>query len=106
MNILESAKKIARAMKDRMWDFFTKESSDVENKGKPSPKCVEDMSEVQAALELWKVSRKYFEQADDPDVIDYAIYNMESARRRYDLLIRNAKAAAYENTYTHNDISV
>jgi hypothetical protein len=36
---------------------------------------------------------KYFESAKDPELVDFAIYEMEAARRKYMFLLKKAGAA-------------
>jgi len=47
--------------------------------------------EVYSALKTWKDSVNYFENADDPDLVDFAIYDMEAAKRKYIFLLKHAK---------------
>lgn len=35
------------------------------------------------AKKEWDVANEYFQQVTDPDLIDYAIYRMEAAERKY-----------------------
>ena len=47
--------------------------------------------EVREALKNWKDSVNYFENAKDPELVDFAIYDMEAAKRRYIFLLRHSK---------------
>ena len=39
-------------------------------------------------MEQWQEARRYFENVSDTDLVDYAIYEAEAARRKYMLLLR------------------
>lgn len=47
--------------------------------------------EIWQAHRDWKIAGHKFQQALDPDQIDYAIYIMEAAEKRYEMLLRQAK---------------
>ena len=49
----------------------------------------------QARLE-WQLARRFFEAATDPDLIDYAIYNLQAAERRYAYLLKLARQESRE----------
>ncbi len=44
--------------------------------------------DIAAALAQWKAAERYFESVQESDLMDYAIYQMEAARRKYILLLR------------------
>ncbi|HKM39474.1 MAG TPA: YaaL family protein [bacterium] len=44
--------------------------------------------EAERAQLEWEQARNYFEQVTDPDLIDYAIYNLKAAERRYSYLLK------------------
>lgn len=46
-------------------------------------------AKVQAALQEWKDATRYFESVRDPELIDYAVYGMEAARRKYMFLLKH-----------------
>lgn len=48
--------------------------------------------EIALALKKWHEAINYFESVKDPDLIDFAIYDMEAARRRYIFLLKHAPA--------------
>jgi len=54
--------------------------------------------EIELALAQWKAAERYFESVQDTDLMDFAIYEMEAARRKYVLLLRryDRNAAASE----------
>jgi hypothetical protein len=49
-------------------------------------------AEVEAAKADWVAARQYFDTVTDPDLIDFAVYNMEAAQRRYTYLLKRARA--------------
>lgn len=55
------------------------------NKG---PKEDDRAADVLKAMEQWQEARRYFENVSDTDLVDYAIYEAEAARRKYMLLLR------------------
>lgn len=44
--------------------------------------------DIEKALMEWKAAERYFESVQDTDLMDFAIYEMEAARRKYVLLLR------------------
>ena len=44
--------------------------------------------EIARALAKWKAAAAYYESVDDPDLIDYAVYEMEAAQKRYTYLLK------------------
>ena len=44
--------------------------------------------DIELALAEWKAAERYFESVQDTDLMDFAIYEMEAARRKYVLLLR------------------
>jgi hypothetical protein len=46
--------------------------------------------EIRDALQKWKDAVAYFENVDDPELIEYAVYEMEAAKRRYIFLLKNS----------------
>ncbi|MEA5060736.1 MAG: hypothetical protein EOM66_01620 [Clostridia bacterium] len=54
--------------------------------------------DITQALAKWKAAEQYFESVQDTDLMDFAIFEMEAARRKYVLLLRryNQTEAASE----------
>lgn len=44
--------------------------------------------DIRLALEQWQEAKRYFESVSDPDLVDYAVFEEEAARRKYVLLLR------------------
>lgn len=47
--------------------------------------------EIAEAHREWENANRYFNYAEGKDQIDYAIYNIISAEKRYEMLLREAK---------------
>lgn len=54
--------------------------------GKERAARAEDLA-IQEALKKWKDATRFFESVSDPELMDYAIYDMEAARRKYMFLL-------------------
>ncbi len=39
----------------------------------------------------WKISEEYFEWVTDPDLIDYAIYELKASKIKYSYFLKKAK---------------
>ncbi|WP_231637338.1 DUF2508 family protein [Paenibacillus sp. FJAT-27812] len=50
--------------------------------------------EIAAAHREWENANRYFNHAHGKDQIDYAIYCMITAEKRYDMLLRLAKRSS------------
>lgn len=51
------------------------------------------IEELRKACEDWRIASKRIDYAVEHDQIDYAIYMLEAAEKRYDMLLRQAKKA-------------
>lgn len=51
----------------------------------------EGQENVARALERWKAAMEFYENVKDPDLIEFAIYDMEAARRKYVFLLKQSK---------------
>lgn len=49
---------------------------------------MEHTEAVKAAMREWKDAIVYFENINDPELIDYAAYCIETARRKYEYLLK------------------
>ena len=43
------------------------------------------------AREEWEAAQNFFNNVNDPDLGDYAIYDVEAARRKYQYLLKKAR---------------
>nr|WP_020618521.1 DUF2508 family protein [Paenibacillus daejeonensis] len=49
------------------------------------------LQEIQEAQQDWANAKRHFEYAEGQDQIDYAIFAIEAAEKRYEMLLRHAK---------------
>lgn len=52
------------------------------------------LKEIQEAKQDWINAKRHFEYAEGQDQIDYAIFAIEAAEKRYEMLLRHAKRLA------------
>lgn len=55
------------------------------------------LKQIKKAMLEWKTAENYFDTVSDPDLIDYAIYDMEAARRKYFYLVKRSKEICDQN---------
>jgi len=46
---------------------------------------------VRRAYSEWQAAENYFDSVDDPDLIDFAIYDMEAAKKKYVYMLKKAR---------------
>ncbi len=49
------------------------------------------LEEVTAARQEWNAAQSYFENVSDPELVDYAIFKQEAAKRKYIYLLNLAR---------------
>ncbi len=49
---------------------------------------VEDVKQAYSDL---KAAENYFDNVDDPDLIDFAIYDLEAAKKKYAYMLKKAR---------------
>ena len=47
--------------------------------------------DVRRAYAVWQAAQNYFDNVADPDLIDFAIYDMEAAKKRYVYMLKKAR---------------
>ncbi len=47
--------------------------------------------EVKRAYAAWQAAENYFDNVADPDLIDFAIFDMEAAKKRYVYMLKKAR---------------
>ena len=47
-------------------------------------------AQVNKALQDWKAATAFFESVTEPELIDYAVYGVEAAQKRYIYLLKNS----------------
>ncbi|GEM_PF-2428612 len=57
----------------------------------PNPQNMALYREIKEAEHNWRVAEQRMNEAVSKDQIDYAIYSLEAAEKRYEMLIRQAK---------------
>lgn len=75
--------------KSSFLSFLTNIKSKVNSQRKLEEEKLLDM--IKEAHREWKNSESYFNNATDPDLIDYAIYKVEANRTKFRYLIKLAK---------------
>ncbi|MGB9812643.1 MAG: YaaL family protein [Thermovenabulum sp.] len=57
------------------------------------------VEELKRAKNEWIAAEKYFESVSDPDLVEYAIYNIEAAKRKYIYLLKKAREEGITSGY-------
>ncbi len=52
--------------------------------------------DIRRAYADWQAAENYFENVTDPDLIDFAIYDIEAAKKKYIYMLKRAKAEYVE----------
>lgn len=47
--------------------------------------------DIMEAMDAWRSAQDYFESVFEPELIDYAIYQLEAAKRRYMYMLGKQK---------------
>ncbi len=47
--------------------------------------------DVKKAYAEWQAAENYFDNVADPDLVDFAIYDMEAARKKYVYMLKKAR---------------
>lgn len=75
-----------RIMQYINYEFILKGNMPEEN-----PREMSLVALVDKAHREWMQAKAYFEEADDPDLVDHAIYAMEAAEKKYIYLLKLAR---------------
>lgn len=62
-----------------------------------SPEIAELLNEVEKAKREWKEADQMLNYADDPEMIDYTIYALQAAERKYMYLLNRVKRLNRDN---------
>jgi hypothetical protein len=81
-------------MKNYLLAFLGGKKTEEEEKSEDKQELV---NSVQAAQREWQAAQTYFESVSEPELVDYAIYKLETARRMYMYLLNLAKKEGLEN---------
>lgn len=49
---------------------------------------IDDLTEIKKAVEEMATARSICSQVDDPELVDWAVYSLTAAEKRYDYLLR------------------
>jgi len=90
-----------QALYDRVEAYFRQALSGFrlrEPQGYEESAEAEYTDEALRALEDWKAAENYFNSIEDQDLVEYALYELEAARRKYEYLMRKLRSgdAAWE----------
>ncbi|NLU37154.1 MAG: DUF2508 family protein [Clostridiales bacterium] len=80
-------------MKNYLLAFFSGKKDAEE----PPDKDWDLMESVQAAQQEWQDAQAFFENVCEPELVDYAIFKMETAKRKYMYLLNLAKKEGLQN---------
>lgn len=47
--------------------------------------------DVKRAYAVWQAAQNYFDNVADPDLVDFAIFDMEAAKKRYVYMLKKAR---------------
>ena len=53
---------------------------------------------VEQARQEWVNAKSYFDNVVDPDLVDYAVYSVEAAERKYMYLLKRARLEDAQDT--------
>ena len=48
-------------------------------------------AKLETALREWRAAESYFQNVSDPDLIEYAVFDLEAARRKYVYMLKKAR---------------
>lgn len=51
-------------------------------------KHIDDLSEIKTAAEDLAIAQKIYSEMGDPELVDWAVYSLMAAERRYDYLLK------------------
>lgn len=56
-----------------------------------SPEVAEYMENLWEVWQQWQSAKNMFEQAIDPDMVEFAIYNMEARKKQFNYMVKYAR---------------
>ena len=66
------------------------------------------LEDLKSAHSEWISKEQFFQAVTDPDLIDYAIYDMEAARLKYIYILRKireySKGSSYNKLFMYDDM--
>jgi len=83
---------VARDFLQSLWKTVHTQFSLVDSDDMVEVHPVDDLEAViEQARQEWVNARTFFDNVVDPDLVDYAIYSIEAAERKYMYLLRKAR---------------
>jgi len=89
-------------MKNRLLNLFIGNEKDEQEKTVQDPDFV---GLVHEAREEWQTALNYFENVSDPELVDFAIYRVEAARRKYMYLLKQARVRGLADRFVPPQIN-
>ena len=71
----------------RIWNGICKNWL-VTGEPETGPNQIDDLTEINRAVEEMATARSIYSQVDDPELVDWAVYSLTAAEKRYDYLLR------------------
>ena len=59
---------------------------------------------IREARDEWYQAQNYFENVSEPDLVDYAIFKAEAAKRRYMYLLKQARIYGIKNNQVIQEV--
>ena len=78
----------------------------MEKKDKEVSESEEMLKLVALAFKEWKERESFFEAVDDPELVDYAIYQMEASRLKYVYLLNKLRKKQENEEDNENETSL
>ncbi len=78
----------------RLWE---KTKNYIGLKEEPATDCYSPEQMLELAKQELDSAYNLFSRAEEPEMIEYAVFNLKAAEKRYDFLIKQAKQQALKN---------
>lgn len=84
---------MARQFLQNLWKVMYNQFSLVEDEVVEESRTEDLGTLIEQARQEWLSAKAYFDSVDDPDLVDYAVYSVEAAERKYMYLLKKAKGS-------------
>ncbi|MGE5422377.1 MAG: DUF2508 family protein [Ignavibacteriales bacterium] len=74
---------------DMIWNAF--QDAFVLDQGQKRFEKWEDCSVLEAAKKDWQTAQSIFDEVNDPELIDFAVYNLKAAEKKYTYLLKRLR---------------
>ncbi|NLN86608.1 MAG: DUF2508 family protein [Syntrophomonadaceae bacterium] len=71
----------------RIWDNICKNWF-LAGEPETGQKQIDDLAEIQTAVEEMATARSIYSEVNDPELVDWAVYSLTAAEKRYDYLLK------------------